>query len=102
MFWLPKPVFANEGVCEDDELFHDGSCCDFGEFAFHKWNFAHRCLDCFTNLAAMPQAKKSENCLSQDSVHDSAMPTMGPSQAVIHDGGMLFVGNETIWSKKAN
>ncbi len=31
--WLPSPVFADEGVCEDDELSHDGDEGDFGLFA---------------------------------------------------------------------
>src|SRR5258707_1992955 len=30
---LPGAVFADEGVCEDDELSHDGGEGDFGLFA---------------------------------------------------------------------
>src|ERR1700683_5829708 len=34
--WLPGAVFADEGVCEDDELSHNGDEGDFGRFAVYE------------------------------------------------------------------
>ena len=34
MKWLPLSVFANAGVCENEELSHDGGEGDFSQFAF--------------------------------------------------------------------
>src|ERR1700683_741556 len=34
--WLPGAVFADEGVCEDDELSHNGDEGDFGLFAVYE------------------------------------------------------------------